>query len=49
MELQAHGGNEDAVQKMVMNWYTEMMQLKARGPMRARAAARAASQDRPAQ
>ena len=39
-EVKTHGGNEDAGQKLVMEWYTTLTNAKTSGPLRARPAPR---------
>ena len=36
VELKEHGGNEDAGQKLVMDWYTTMTKTKTNGPLRSK-------------
>ena len=40
VELKTHGGNEDAGQKLVMEWYSTMTRAKTGGPLRAKPAPR---------
>ena len=37
-ELTTHGGNEDAGQKLVMEWYSTLERAKTSGPLRAKPA-----------
>ena len=40
MELKTYGGNEDAGQQLVMEWYSTLERAKTSGPLRAKLAPR---------